>query len=389
MRAFMAARLAHGAERAAVADSSGATCRIIRAAFSATRDTQPDFPNGPVHLHHESRLARSCRRSAIILRDISLSFFPGAKIGVLGLNGSGKSTLLRIMAGSGHQDIEGEARPQAGIKVGIPAAGAAELDPEERRCAKQVILEGVGGMFSRRSNASTQISEKFAEPDVGDDEMNKLLEEQATLQDAIDAKPAAGNSNASSKIAADALRPAALGLERYEPLSGGEKPPRRAVPAAAVGSPTCCCSMNPRTTSTPNRSPGSSVILDEAIPSTVIAVTHDRYFPRQRRRAGSWNSTVATAFPGTATIPPGSSRRKSASRIEERAAEHACARRSRSELEWVRSEPQGAPGQEQGAPRSASRNCRRSEFQERNETNEIYIPPGERLGDLVDRGRRT
>ena len=150
-----------------------------------------------------------------ILRDISLSFFPGAKIGVLGLNGSGKSTLLKIMAGLDTQ-IDGEARPQPGFKVGyLPQEP--ELDPAKN--VREEVIAGIGGMFAKveRFNA---ISEAFAEP-MSDDEMKKLLEEQAKLQDDIDA---AGGWELDRKleIAADALRlppwDAKIGV-----LSGGEK----------------------------------------------------------------------------------------------------------------------------------------------------------------------
>jgi ATPase subunit of ABC transporter with duplicated ATPase domains len=150
-----------------------------------------------------------------ILRDISLSFFPGAKIGVLGLNGSGKSTLLKIMAGLDN-NIEGEARPQSGIKVGyLPQ----EPELDATKTVREEVVLGIGGLFAKleRFNA---ISERFADP-MSDDEMNALLEEQATLQDALDA---AGGWELDRKleIAADALRlppwDAKIGL-----LSGGEK----------------------------------------------------------------------------------------------------------------------------------------------------------------------
>ncbi|NBU25855.1 MAG: ATP-binding cassette domain-containing protein, partial [Gammaproteobacteria bacterium] len=150
-----------------------------------------------------------------ILRDISLSFFPGAKIGVLGLNGSGKSTLLKIMAGLDN-NIEGEARPQSGIKVGyLPQEP--ELDP--KKTVREEVVQGIGGLFAKLERFN-QISEKFAEP-MSDDEMNALLEEQAKLQDALDA---AGGWELDRKleIAADALRlpPWDAVIEK---LSGGEK----------------------------------------------------------------------------------------------------------------------------------------------------------------------
>src|ERR1039457_2549153 len=162
-----------------------------------------------------NRVGKVVPPKRVILRDITLSFFPGAKIGVLGLNGSGKSTLLKIMAGA-DKEIEGEARPQAGIKVGyLPQ----EPLLDEAKTVRQMVGEGVGDVqgLIDRFNA---ISDRFAEP-MSDEEMNKALEEQAKLQDKIDA---VGGWELERKleIAADALR-----LPPWEALvgrlSGGEK----------------------------------------------------------------------------------------------------------------------------------------------------------------------
>jgi ATPase subunit of ABC transporter with duplicated ATPase domains len=150
-----------------------------------------------------------------ILRDISLSFYPGAKIGVLGLNGSGKSTLLRIMAGL-DPNIEGEARPQPGIKIGyLPQEP--QLDPA--RTVRDEVVRGIGGLYAKVARYN-EISDRFGEA-LGDDEMNTLLEEQARLQDEIDA----GNGwelDRKLEIAADALRLPAWDA-RIDKLSGGEK----------------------------------------------------------------------------------------------------------------------------------------------------------------------
>jgi ATPase subunit of ABC transporter with duplicated ATPase domains len=203
-----------------------------------------------------------------ILRDISLSFFPGAKIGVLGLNGSGKSTLLKIMAGL-DTNIEGEARPQSGIRVGyLPQEP--ELDPN--KSVREEVIAGIGGMFAKveRFNA---ISEAFAEP-MSDDEMNKLLEEQAKLQDDIDA---AGGWELDRKleIAADALRLPPWEA-KIENLSGGEKR-RVALCRLLLAAPDMLLLDEPT-----NHLDAESIHwLEkylEAYPSTVIAVTHDRYF---------------------------------------------------------------------------------------------------------------
>ncbi|MDE2295747.1 MAG: ATP-binding cassette domain-containing protein, partial [Gammaproteobacteria bacterium] len=162
-----------------------------------------------------NRVGKVVPPKRVILRDISLSFFPGAKIGVLGLNGSGKSTLLRIMAGK-DADIEGEARAQPGIKVGFLPQ---EPELDETKTVRQVVGEGVGDV-QRLIDRFNAVSDRFAEP-MSDDEMNKLMEEQAKLQDQIDA---VGGWELERKleIAADSLRlppwDAVVGK-----LSGGEK----------------------------------------------------------------------------------------------------------------------------------------------------------------------
>ena len=174
-----------------------------------------------------NRVGKVVPPKRIILRDISLSFFPGAKIGVLGLNGSGKSTLLKIMAGV-DKEIEGEARAAGRHQGGLPAAGAA-CSTRPRRCA-QVVGEGVGDVqgLIDRFNA---ISDRFAEP-MSDEEMNKLMEEQAKMQDKIDA---VGGWELERKleIAADALRLPPWDARDRQALRRREAP-RRAVPAAAV-----------------------------------------------------------------------------------------------------------------------------------------------------------
>jgi ATPase subunit of ABC transporter with duplicated ATPase domains len=167
------------------------------------------------YIYTMNRVGKVVPPKRVILRDISLSFFPGAKIGVLGLNGSGKSTLLKIMGGM-DTNFEGEARPQPGIKVGyLPQEPV--LDPNKD--VRSVVMEGLGGAFAQVARFN-EISDKFAEP-MDDEEMNKLLEEQARLQDAIDS---VGGWELERKleIAADALR-----LPPWDAiinkLSGGEK----------------------------------------------------------------------------------------------------------------------------------------------------------------------
>src|SRR5882672_6704558 len=215
-----------------------------------------------------NRVGKVVPPKRVILRDITLSFFPGAKIGVLGLNGSGKSTLLKIMSGL-DKEIEGEARPQAGIKVGyLPQ----EPLLDESKTVREVVGEGVGDVQSLidRFNA---ISDRFSEP-MSDDEMNKLMEEQAKMQDKIDA---VGGWELERKleIAADSLRlppwDAVIGK-----LSGGEKR-RVALCRLLLSKPDMLLLDEPT-----NHLDAESVEWLEQFlqkfPGTVVAVTHDRYF---------------------------------------------------------------------------------------------------------------
>ncbi|MGC8519835.1 MAG: ATP-binding cassette domain-containing protein, partial [Steroidobacteraceae bacterium] len=220
------------------------------------------------YIYTMNRVSKVVPPKRVILRDISLSFFPGAKIGVLGLNGSGKSTLLRIMGGI-DTEIDGEARPQNGIRIGyLPQEP--ELDPDKD--VRATVMEGVGETLGL-VEAFNQLSERFAEP-MSDEQMNTLLAEQARLQDAIDA---AGGWELERKldIAADALR-----LPPWEAqiatLSGGEKR-RVALCRLLLSAPDMLLLDEP----TNHLDAESIAWLErylEQYPSTVIAVTHDRYF---------------------------------------------------------------------------------------------------------------
>ncbi|MEY3466650.1 MAG: energy-dependent translational throttle protein EttA [Steroidobacteraceae bacterium] len=305
-----------------------------------------------------------------ILRDISLSFFPGAKIGVLGLNGSGKSTLLKIMAGL-DSNIEGEARPQSGIKVGyLPQ----EPELDAAKTVREEVVQGIGGMFAKveRFNA---ISEQFAEP-MSDDEMNKLLEEQAKLQDDIDA---AGGWELDRKleIAADALRlppwDALIGQ-----LSGGEKR-RVALCRLLLSAPDMLLLDEP----TNHLDAESIAWLEkylEAYPSTVIAVTHDRYF---LDNVAEWILELdrGHGIPYHGNYSSWLEQKEKRLAQEERERE-ALRKTLERELEWVRQNPKARQAKSKARMQRYEELASR-EFQERNETNEIYVPPGERLGDLV------
>src|SRR6202789_3522432 len=215
-----------------------------------------------------NRVGKVVPPKRIILRDISLSFFPGAKIGVLGLNGSGKSTLLKIMSGMDNE-IEGEARPQAGIRGGyLPQEPA--LD--ETKTVRQIVGEGVGDVQGLIDKFNA-ISDRFAEP-MSDDEMAKALEEQAKLQDKIDAVDG-WELERKLEIAADSLRlppwDAVIGK-----LSGGER--RRGGLCRLLLSKPDMLLLDEPTNHLDAESVAWLERFLEEYPSTVIAVTHDRYF---------------------------------------------------------------------------------------------------------------
>jgi energy-dependent translational throttle protein EttA len=317
-----------------------------------------------------NRVGKVVPPKRIILRDISLSFFPGAKIGVLGLNGSGKSTLLKIMSGV-DKDIEGEARAQAGIKVGyLPQ----EPLLDETKTVREVVGEGVGDVQSLidRFNA---VSDKFAEP-LSDDEMNKLMEEQAKLQDKIDA---VGGWELERKleIAADSLR-----LPPWEAmvgkLSGGEK--RRVALCRLLLSKPDMLLLDEPTNHLDAESVAWLEHFLEEYPSTVIAVTHDRYFldnvaewilELDRGHGIPWQGNYSSWL-----------EQKGQRLAQEERQQDALAKTLKRELEWVRTNPKARQAKSK-ARLQRYEELASQEFQKRNETNEIYIPPGDRLGDLV------
>ncbi len=323
------------------------------------------------YIYTMNRVGKVVPPKRVILRDISLSFFPGAKIGVLGLNGSGKSSLLKIMGGIDN-NYEGEARPQPGINVGyLPQEP--ELDPNKN--VREVVMEGLGGAFGQVARFN-EISEKFADPELDPDEMNKLLEEQAKLQDAIDA---AGGWELERKleIAADALR-----LPPWEAqiskLSGGEKR-RVALCRLLLSSPDMLLLDEP----TNHLDAESIAWLEkylEQYPSTVVAVTHDRYFldnvaewilELDRGHGIPWKGNYSTWL-----------EQKEARLAQEQKEQAGLQKMLAKELEWVRQNPKARQAKSK-ARLARYEELASREFQERNETNEIYIPPGERLGDLV------
>jgi ATP-binding cassette ChvD family protein len=322
------------------------------------------------YIYTMNRVAKIVPPKRFIIRDISLSFFPGAKIGVLGLNGAGKSTVLRIMAGI-DKEFEGEARAQAGIKVGyLPQEP--ELDPDKD--VRGNVEEGLGETIELL-NRFNEISEKFAEP-MSDDEMNALLEEQGKLQDAIDA---AGGWEVDRKleVAADALRLPPWDADVAK-LSGGERR-RVALCRLLLSQPDMLLLDEPT-----NHLDAESVawlerFLDE-YPSTVIAVTHDRYFldnvagwilELDRGHGIPWEGNYSSWL-----------EQKEARLAHEEATEKARQKAMQHELEWVRANPKGRQAKSKARLRQFDE-LSSQQYQKRNETNEIYIPPGPRLGELV------
>ena len=326
------------------------------------------------YIYTMNRVSKVVPPKRTILRDISLSFFPGAKIGVLGLNGSGKSTLLKIMAGI-DSNIDGEARPQSGIRIGyLPQ----EPQLDDSHTVRAAVMEGVGEVF-RQLERFNAISEKFAEP-MSDDEMTALLEEQAKLQDAIDAA-GAWELERKLEIAADALR-----LPPWEAiigkLSGGEKR-RVALCRLLLSAPDMLLLDEPT-----NHLDAESVAwLErylEEYPSTVIAVTHDRYFldnvaewilELDRGHGIPWQGNYSSWL-----------EQKDQRLSQEDRAQEGLRKMLEKELEWVRSNPKARQAKSK-ARMQRYEELASQEFQKRNETNEIYIPPGERLGDLVIEAR--
>ena len=322
------------------------------------------------YVYTMNRVAKIIPPKRFILKDISLSFYPGAKIGVLGLNGSGKSTLLRIMAGV-DKEFEGEARPQPGIRIGFLPQ---EPELPAGRTVRQVVEEGLGEMMMlvKRYN---DISERFAEP-LDDDEMNKLLEEQAKLQDAIEAKNG-WEIERKLEIAGDALRVPDWDA-KVEQLSGGERR-RVALCRLLLSEPDMLLLDEPT-----NHLDATSVAwlekFLEQYPGTVIAVTHDRYF---LDNVAGWILELdrGHGIPWQGNYSSWLEQKKQRLQHEEKG-EAARQKAIKAELEWVRASPKARQAKSK-ARLSRFQELVSQEYQTRQETQEIYIPPGPRLGDLV------
>jgi len=315
-----------------------------------------------------SRVGKVVPPKRVILRDISLSFFPGAKIGVLGLNGVGKSSLLRIMAGT-DTEIEGEARPQPGIKVGY-------LPQEPRLDETKDVRGNLEAALGHIKAALERLDAVYAAYADADADFDALAREQAELEDLIQATDG-HNLERTLEVAADALR-----LPPWEAdvskLSGGECR-RVALCRLLLEKPDMLLLDEPT-----NHLDAESVAWLERFlheyPGTVVAVTHDRYFldkvagwilELDRGHGIPWEGNYSSWL-----------EQKEQRLALERKQEAARMRTIKHELEWVRANPKGRHAKSK-ARLARFEELQSTDFQSRNETNELYIPPGPRLGDLV------
>mgnify|MGYP000647356075 CR=1 FL=1 len=305
-----------------------------------------------------------------ILKDISLSFFPGAKIGVLGLNGSGKSTLLRIMAGI-DKEHHGEARAQTGINIGyLPQEPALNPDKDVRGNVEEAM-----GPVIKLIEDFNAISDRFAEP-MSDDEMNELLERQGELQNAIDAAEG-WDIERKLEIAADALRLPPWDAD-VSTLSGGEK--RRVALCRLLLSNPDMLLLDEPTNHLDAESVGWLERFLQEYPGTVVAITHDRYF---LDNAAGWILELdrghGIPYEGNYTTWLETKEARLATEAKQEAARE---RTIKAELEWVRANPKGRQAKSK-ARIARFEELNSQDFQKRNETTELYIPPGQRLGDMV------
>jgi len=303
-----------------------------------------------------------------ILKDISLSFFPGAKIGVLGLNGAGKSTLLRIMAGV-DTDIEGEARPQPGINIGyLPQEP--NLDPDKD--VRGNVEEGLGEIVAAQKRLE-EVYAAYAEPDA---DFDALAAEQAKLENLLQASDG-HNIERTLEVAAEALRLPAWEADVTK-LSGGERR-RVALCKLLLSKPDMLLLDEPT-----NHLDAESVAWLERFlhdyPGTVVAVTHDRYF---LDNVAGWILELdrGHGIPWEGNYSSWLEQKEQRLEMEEKQ-EAARAKAMKEELEWVRSNAKGRQAKSK-ARMQRYEEMASKEYQKRNETNELFIPPGPRLGNLV------
>ena len=315
-----------------------------------------------------NRVSKVVPGGRFILKDISLSFFPGAKIGILGLNGAGKSTLLKIMAGV-DTDIQGEARPQPGISIGyLPQEP--QLDPD--KTVREVVEEAMSDMKDVQAELDA-VYAAYADPEA---DFDALAAKQAELEN----KLAAGGGHDNERrmeIAADALRLPPW-EQQISTLSGGEKR-RVALCRLLLSNPDMLLLDEPT-----NHLDAESIAWLERylhdFPGTVVAVTHDRYF---LDNVAGWILELdrGEGIPYQGNYSSWLEQKEKRLAIEEKQ-ESAHRRALKQELEWVRNNPKGRHSKNK-ARLARFDELSGKEFQKRAETQEIYIPPGERLGDKV------
>jgi sulfate-transporting ATPase len=319
-----------------------------------------------------NRVGKVVPPKRVILRDISLSFFPGAKIGVLGLNGSGKSSLLRIMAGV-DKEFEGEARPQPGIKIGF-------LPQEPQLDAAKDVRGNVEEAVRPIKAALERLDEVYAAYADADADFDKIAAEQARLEALIQAADG-HNLERQLEIAADALRLPPWDADVTK-ISGGERR-RVALCQLLLAKPDMLLLDEPT-----NHLDAESVrwlehFLDQ-YPGTVIAVTHDRYF---LDNVAGWILELdrGHGIPWQGNYSSWLEQKEARLKVEEQQ-QSALRKMLERELEWVRTNPKARQAKSKARLQRFEELSSR-EFQERNETNEIYIPPGPRLGELVVEAR--
>ena len=320
------------------------------------------------YVYTMNRVGKTVPPKRQILKDITLSFFPGAKIGVLGVNGSGKSTLLKIMAGL-DRDIEGEATAMPNLKIGyLPQEP--QLDPNAT--VRQAVEEGIGGVLAAKQRLD-QVYAEYGEPDA---DFDALAAEQAKLEAEI-AAAGSENTDLQLELAADALRlpPWDAGIEK---LSGGEK--RRVALCRLLLSKPDMLLLDEPTNHLDAESVEWLEVFLKRFPGTVVAITHDRYF---LDNAAEWILELdrGRGIPYKGNYSTWLDQKEQRLEQEQRT-EDARTKAMKKELEWVRSNPKGRQA------KSKARLARFEElsdvdYQRRNETNEIFIPVSERLGHEV------
>jgi ATP-binding cassette ChvD family protein len=315
-----------------------------------------------------NRVGKIVPPKRVILRDISLSFFPGAKIGVLGLNGSGKSTLLRIMAGV-DKEFEGEARPQPGIKIGF-------LSQEPELDAALDVRGNVELAVAHVKDALRRLDEVYAAYADPDADFDKIAAEQAKLEAVIQATDG-HNLDRQLEVAADALRLPPWDADVTK-ISGGER--RRVALCRLLLSKPDMLLLDEPTNHLDAESVRWLEHYLETYPGTVIAVTHDRYF---LDNVAGWILELdrGHGIPWQGNYSSWLEQKEARLQVEEQQ-QGALKKMLARELEWVRQNPKARQAKSK-ARMQRFEELQSREFQERNETNEIYIPPGPRLGELV------